>query len=447
MNILFLGSLDRGFYGRDDATVEKLTENSRVVEVAVIQGNARTAQLPKVRNIPGRDNARWTLEAVVEVAKQESPDFAVVGAEEPLGLGIVDMLEAAGIKTFGPNREAAQLEASKSIAIEWMREGGVPHAQSQIFTDQRKAASFARKCNLPIVVKIGCFAGGKGVDLCKRRKDVVGAVSNLRQGYPGEAIIFQEMLVGREFSAFCFTDGFTISDVVAACDYKPRFNGDTGPLTGSMGSFSWPLFWSDHLAELVKTAILQPIVDVMRQKGILYRGVVYAGLMLTADGIRVLEFNCRFGDAEGQVILPLLEQDLFDVMRACRAGTLHKTPVVWNRNLMAATVVMVDRAYPGPITHNGKFVHGLDKVPEGVTVFQYGTKIVRYPGMCYAILGGSGRRLAPMATGSTLEEAVEKVYGAVKAITFQGADWRDDIGQGRNLPEELEHVYVHKGKQ
>lgn len=442
MKVLFVGT-QAGFYARDDATVEALGKNPAVTTVVVIGGNARTALLPKTRNVPHPNGGRWTLQEIVQVAIQEVVDFAVVGADEPLGAGLVDMLEEAGIPTFGPNEKAAQLEASKSWAIELMREAGIPHPESQIFTNQAKAFEFAQECDLPIVAKIDCFAGGKGVDICKTRGEVVAAVADFIRKYPGKPIIFQELLVGVEVSVFCFTDGEHISEVVAACDYKPRFDGDQGPNTGSMGSFSPPRFWSDRLAEWVKRTILRPIVDIMRRKGILYRGVIYAGLMLTSNGPKVLEFNCRLGDSEGQVILLLLESDLLDVMLACRAGTLNETPVVWNRQLVAGTVVLVDENYPGSIGNNGERIDGLDRVGNDVIVYHYGTKLVQDSNGSWDVaLGGSGRRLSVTAVGTTHEEVFRRIYNAIPGISFPGKAWRADIGKGRDLPEEWAYLYA-----
>lgn len=435
MKVLVAGAL-AGYYARDDLTTEMLTRNSKVTEVVVVGGNARTALLPKVRNVPSRDGGKWTLQAIVQLAKEEQPDFAAVLADEPLGEGLVDMLEAIGVQAFGPNRKAAQLEARKRWAIELMREAGIPHPASQIFKDQTEALRFAKLLKDPVAAKLDGFAGGKGVELCRSREEAVAAVLGFIRTNPGMPIIFQELLEGVEASVFCFTDGTDISDVVASCDYKRRFRRDRGPNTGSMGSFSWPEFWSDHLAELIKRTILRPIVDAMRRRGIVYKGVIYCGLMLTAAGPRVLEFNCRFGDAEGQVILPLLEGDLLNIMLACRAGRLHETPVVWNRELMAATVVMVDKNYPGSPGNNGGHVQGLDKVGADVEVLHYGTTLVRCGNSFYVALGGSGRRLSPMATGATLQDALRKVYAAIELISFPGADWRTDIGEGRNLPKE-----------
>lgn len=442
MKVLLVGT-QAGFYARDDATVEALGKNPAVTELVVINGNVRTALLPKVRNIPRPDGGRWSLQAIAQVAIEEAVDFAVVGADEPLGAGLVDMLEEAGIPTFGPNKKAAQLEASKSWAIELMQEAGIPHPESQVFTDQTKALEFAKECHIPIVAKVDCFAGGKGVELCRTREKVIAAVAGFIRDYPGKPIIFQELLVGVEVSVFCFTDGEYISKAVAACDYKPREEEDQGPNTGSMGSFSPPRFWSDRLAELVKRTILQPIVDVMRRNGIIYRGVIYAGLMLTANGPKVLEFNCRLGDSEGQVILLLLESDLLDIMMACRAGTLHETPVVWNRELVAGTVVLVDENYPGSVGNNGEEIHGLGQITNGVTVYHYGTNLVQCAdGSSYVVLGGSGRRLSVTTTGRTHEEVFRKIYGAIPRISFPGKAWRADIGKGRDLPQEWARLYA-----
>ncbi len=438
MKVLLVGLLE-GFTARDDITARLLSESSLVTELLVLTGNAATARLPKTRHILCPDGGKWELATIVETACRERVDLVVIGAEVPLSAGLVDLLNQVGIPAFGPSQIAAQLEARKSFAIKLMREALIPHPRSWIFSEQQKALEFVLKHSGPIVVKLDGLARGKGVWVCKTRGKAVDAVRACMESHPGETLVFQEMRKGVEVSAFCFTDGENISELVAACDYKPRRRKDKGPNTGSMGSFSPPTFWTDKLAETIRATILQPIVDAMRRRGILYRGVIYAGLMLTASGVEVLEFNCRFGDAEAQVILPLLKTDLLKIMLACIEGSLDQIPVEWDRQRVVGTVVLVDKNYPESVSNNGGCIDGLDLVGEGVIVFHYATKL---DGSGRVVLGGSGRRLSVTAVGATHEEVFRNIYRAIRRISFPGKAWRDDIGKGRDLSQKLRQIYM-----
>jgi len=454
---VLLVSFREGFGARDHALAWLLAKSPQVTELLVARGNAATEFLPKTQNVYNESGGPWEVYELVSLAIQKQVELVVVGPEEQLADGLVDALEAVGIPAFGPTQAAARLETSKSQAIEWMREAGVPHAHSWIFTNHRKAFKFLRRCQRGVVVKLDGLARGKGVWVCKSKKAAIAAVELCKKQHPKETLVIQELLKGVEVSVFCFTDGLSVSDSIAASDYKQRFDGDEGPNTGSMGSFSPPTFWNERLAERIRRTVLQPIVDVMRKHGITYKGVIYAGLMLTAEGPQVLEFNCRFGDAEGQVILPLLESDPIDVMRACIAGRLHEVEVQWNRSLVAATVVMVHEGYPDSAGLNGVHIYGLDAVEKGMLVFHYGTTLVtcssardgrvNEKGECsYVATGGSGRKLSITVVAESLEAALLLIYCTIspkgQGITFEGEDWRGDIGTGRDVPQEWTWVFT-----
>jgi phosphoribosylamine---glycine ligase len=440
---VLLAGLVMGFGGRDHALAWLLSQSPRVGELLITRGNAVTSLLPKARNIPGNNGGNWEAYKVLALAVKEKVDFVVVGPEDQLAAGLIDMLQEVGISAFGPSKVAAQLETSKSWAIELMREAGIHCPRSRIFYNQRKALKFVRR-HKRAVVKLNGLARGKGVWVCRTRQAAIDAVRLCMKEHPREILVIQELLKGVEVSVFAFTDGYTVSDSIAASDYKPRFDGDRGSNTGSMGSFSPPMFWNERLAELVRRTILQPIVDAMRKRGILYKGVIYAGLMLTADGIAVLEFNCRFGDSEAQVILPLLESDPIKVMTACVEGRLHEVPVVWNRSRVAATVVMVRKGYPDDVPSSSNSIDGLDLVQEGLIVFHYGTlRIYLQNGTSYVVAGTGGRVLAVTAVADTYEDALLQVYCTLKDISFKEAAWRGDIGELRDLPSWLAPTYVN----
>jgi len=438
LRVLLVGP-SMGFGAREHAIAWLLSQSERVQEVLVLRGNAATLFLPKVRHIHHPTGGKWEIPQIVKIAVQEKVDCVVIGPEGFLVAGLVDALSIPGIRAFGPSADAAKLEGDKTWSARIMRAANIPQPRFWIFYDNAKAVRFARK-HSGIVVKLANLHGGKGVWVCKTKQQAEQVILFCGRQYPGEPIVIQELLEGMEVSVFCFTDGYTISNCIAAVDYKPRFEGNRGPNTGSMGSFSPPEWWNKRIENHIVETILQPIVDAMRARGIVYKGVLYAGLMITKRGPKVLEFNCRFGDSEAQVILPLLDTDLVEVMQACIDGTLHTISVEWNRNLKAVTVALVDKEYPeSPGAGSGGKIHGLNDIDDHlVRVFHYSTVRVECEnGEAYAQIYGGGRRLAVTAVAKTLEEARRIAYEAIGKVQFAGMDYRRDIAESQVLPREL----------
>lgn len=443
MKVLLAG-VEEGFYGRDHALAWRLVQSPYVSELLVARGNAGTRVLPKTRNLVYHDV--WNVEAVVATALKERVDFVVIGPEDPLVKGLADRLNEVGIPASGPSQIAAQLEGSKGWAIRLMRSALVPHPCSWIFANPKEALEFVKRNFQPCVVKMDRLAGGKGVWICDTLVEAEVAIALCEKQRPADPIVIQELRVGVEVSVFCFTDGAHISETIAVCDSKRRFDGDRGPNTGGMASFSPPSFWTDKLAQRIAATVLQAIVDALQQQGILYRGVLYAGLMLTASGPEVLEFNCRLGDPEAQVILPLLESDLMEVILACNEGRLDQVSVKWNRRKACAAVVLVDENYPDVPKNNGGHIQ-FGKDVEGTYVFEYGTtRVDCQSGPGYMALAGSGRRLSVVGIGDTLKEALARIEQRIgddrTGIRFPGMDRRTDTGCNRDLPQEWAHLYA-----
>ena len=413
--------------GREHALAWKLAQSPRVERVHVVPGNAGISSA----NIPAED-----IPALLNYAVQNRIDFTVVGPEAPLAEGIVDTFRAHGLKIFGPTRQAAQLEASKAFAKALMTELGIPTAEARTFTDYGEAAQYIEKLNRPIVVKADGLAAGKGVFVCDTPADALDALRRIMQadefGAAGAQVVIEERLTGREVSVLAFTDGKTVRLMPPARDHKRIFDGDQGGNTGGMGAYTPVADVSPELLEAIRRDVLQTAVDGMAARGLPYIGVLYAGLMLTESGVKVLEFNCRFGDPETQVILPLLESDLADVMLACIDGRLDQVEVRWKPGACAA-VVLASGGYPGAY-RKGLPITGLDSVPNDVQVFHAGTSR-----NADQIVTSGGRVLAVSATGDDLASALAKVYAAVKGIHFEGAHYRRDIG-GYAVPAALRNA-------
>ncbi len=410
--------------GREHAIVWKLRQSSRVAEVYCTPGNAGIAQEAHCFDAPfGEDFAD-----LIRRARNLNIDFTVVGPEAPLAEGIVDAFEAAGLKVFGPCREAAQLEASKAYAKEFMCAARIPTADSQTFEDAAPAIRYAKSLGAPLIVKADGLAAGKGVVVARTMEEAVTAIrANLEDRQFGDAsgrVVVEEFLRGEEASILAFTDGNVIRPMASAQDHKALHDGDLGPNTGGMGAYSpAPIVTPDVMDEVNET-VFQPLMEELQKRGILYRGVIYAGLMITDEGLRVLEFNCRFGDPETQVILPRLENDLVDLIEAVCDGTLNEHELTWTDH-SAICVVMAAKGYPEK-PEKGAVIAGLDDVRHGgiATVFHAGTA---HSGRDVVVSGG--RVLGVTALGRSLPRAMDAVYKEVAKIRFDGAHYRHDIGR------------------
>ena len=429
MKVLVVGS-----GGREHALAWRLKLSNRISGLWVAGGNSGTARIATNLPVSPED-----VDGVVKLAGEIGTDLVVVGPEQPLVDGLVDRLADLGIPAFGPSKAAAQLEASKSFARQIMQDAGVPGPEYRVFHDKTAALDFLNAHGDKVVVKADGLAAGKGVALCANVEEAVIAVKGCMDdrifGQAGDTVVIEEWLDGAEVSVFAFSDGENLSAPVAACDYKQVGDGDQGPNTGGMGSFAPPVFWNEDLAEQVSRTVLEPTIAVMAERGCPYRGMLYAGLMLTKDGPKVLEFNCRFGDPETQVILPLLESDLVEVMKACIEGTLDKTPVKWGSRAHVG-VVMVSGGYPGAYQTGKEITGSEDGCQAGdlagfdseTLIFHAGSQRAGGRGESNRIVTSGGRVLTVVGRGESLEEARRVAYRRVERIQFENARYRRDIG-------------------
>jgi len=349
----------------------------------------------------------------------------VVGPEAPLAAGVVDEFQQEDLLIFGPRRAAARIEASKVFAKELMQKHHIPCARSVSFSDYVQAKEYVQKKKPPLVIKADGLAAGKGVVIAETIEQAQEALSSFMKartlGAAGDNIVVEEHLTGREMSAFIFTDGRTVVPMVPACDYKRIFDGNQGPNTGGMGSYSPPYFLTPELDRTVRETIMMPTVKALEAEKSPYQGVLYGGLMVNNNRPKVLEFNVRFGDPETQVVLPRLRTDLADILLAVVNGTLDKIDIEWSKDACVG-VVMASGGYPGSY-RTGFPIHGLDEVDSDVTVFHAGTKM----GTGGQIVTGGGRVLTVAATGKTIAEARRKVYANISRIKFEGCHYRSDI--------------------
>lgn len=408
--------------GREHAVCKKLSESKDVTQILCAPGNAGIAQV--ARCIP--EVKATDVEGIVALAKKEKVDFVCVTPDDPLALGCVDRLEEEGIPAFGPTAYAAQMEASKIFSKNLMRKYGIPTAKCEIFTEMDKALAYLDAQEAPIVVKADGLALGKGVVVASTIEEAKNAVIEMMEGgkfgRSGARVLIEECMVGREVTVLCFCDGKTIRPMPASQDHKRVFDGDKGPNTGGMGAFAPSPLYTEEIAARTEKEILLPTLNAMNSEGFTFKGVLYVGLMLTKDGPKVVEYNARFGDPETQVVLPLLESDLFAIMRAVREGRLAETDIRWKKE-SAACIVLASGGYPGKY-ESGKLISGLeDAEAAGATVYHAGTKKTDAG---YVTAGG--RVLGVTALGDTLADAVHSAYAAAEKIHFEGAHMRRDIG-------------------
>jgi phosphoribosylamine--glycine ligase len=395
-----------------------------VKEIYVAPGNAGTAKIAHNLALSPTD-----IESLARIAREKRIDLTVVGPEATLAEGIVDHFIVMGIPIFGPTKRATEIESSKVFAKELMQKYNIPCARSTSFYEYNKAREYVKRQTPPIVIKADGLAAGKGVIVADSIPQALDALSSIMEakafGAAGNRVIIEECLLGKEMSAFAFTDAHTVIPMVSACDYKPVFDGDRGPNTGGMGSYSPPHFLNPTLAKMVVENIMKPSVKAMHDEGRAYKGVLYGGLMITNNGPKVLEFNARFGDPEAQVTLPLLKTDLVDIMLAVVDNKLDQINVEWSEDACVG-VVMASAGYPGSYK-TGFPITGLDDLDKDTLVFHAGTKL----GSEGEVLTSGGRVLTVVATDKTIAEAREKVYSNIPRIHFDGCHYRKDIADIR----------------
>ena len=418
MRILLIGG-----GGREHALAWKLVQSPNVEKLYAAPGNPGMALLQKCEciNLNVDD-----LEGVADYAEEKSIDLTVVGPEAPLVAGLADVFKRRGLPVFGPSKAAAQLEGSKAFSKELMAKYNIPTAFFKICEDIEAAKAYVEEKGAPIVVKADGLAAGKGVVVAMTKQEALDAIDEMmgdhKFGAAGARLVLEEYMEGEEASLLAFTDGKTVVPMIAAQDHKRVFDGDEGPNTGGMGTYAPAPVMTDVLRLKATELILKPVVEAMAKEGMPYQGCLYAGLMIKGDSVKVVEFNCRFGDPETQVVLPLLDGDLAEIMLACATGTLDKAEVAWY-NKAAVCVVMASGGYPESY-EKGKEIAGLAAAEEDkdVVVFHAGTKDAEGK-----IVTSGGRVLGVTAVDSSIKAARDRAYAAVEKIAFEKNFYRKDI--------------------
>lgn len=410
--------------GREHALVWKLLQSDRVQHVTCVPGNGGTASMARCRNLAMNVS---DFEGMARFALVNGISLVVVGPEVPLAAGITDFLKQQGLTVFGPTRMAAQIEASKAWAKDLMLEAKIPTAQSMVFTSAEPAIAYVRQQGAPIVIKADGLAAGKGVTVAATVAEAEAAITDAfagKFGPAGERIVIEECLTGQEVSILAVTDGITIRPLVPAQDHKRIGDGDTGANTGGMGAYAPAPIVTPALMERIQQEILEPAIATLQTRNVHYCGVLYAGLMITAAGDpKVIEFNCRFGDPETQVVLPLLETPLHELLLACTQKRLADFPPLEWKPGAAACVVLAAEGYPDAY-EKGKPITGIDQAEtQGALVFQAGTQLKQQ-----TLVTDGGRVLGVTALGETFESAIANAYAAVDDIQFEGMYYRRDIG-------------------
>ena len=412
--------------GREHALGWKIGQSPQVTDLFFAPGNGGTVHLGK--NLPIEAT---NIGELIIAARACAIDLAVIGPEAPLALGIVDEFQKAGISAFGPSKRAARIEISKVFAKELMEEYGIPCAKGVVFSTYSGAENYLSSKSFPLVIKVDGLAGGKGVTIAANMEEAKSALKRaLIDGVYGDAgneVIIEECLVGRETSFIVFTDGKTIVLMLPACDYKRVFDGDEGPMTGGMGAYCPSRFVTPALTKRILDTIIHPVIAAMAKENRPYKGVLYAGLMLTNEGPKVLEFNARFGDPETQVQLPLLKADLVDIMLAAILGNLNQIKVKWEENVSCVGVVMASAGYPGYYEKNF-LITGLNKLDREVFAFHNGTKRDEQDGQ--RLLTDGGRVLTLVGKGKDINLVRQKIYSNLPLVDFYKKYYRQDIAEG-----------------
>ena len=410
--------------GREHAICWKLAQSPKVKELYCAPGNAGIAEIARCVDIGVMD-----FEKMTEFAKKEAFDVVVVGPDDPLAAGLVDALEAAGLRTFGPRKSAAILEGSKAFSKDLMKKYGIPTAAYETFDTPEAALEYLETAPVPVVLKADGLALGKGVLICNTREEAREGVKTLmldkQFGSAGDRIVVEEFMTGREVSVLSFVDGKTIRIMTSAQDHKRAKDGDQGLNTGGMGRFSPSPFYTPEVDQFCREHIYQPTVDAMAAEGREFKGIIFFGLMLTADGPKVLEYNARFGDPETQVVLPRMKNDIVDVFEACVDGTLDQVELDFEDNA-AVCVVLASAGYPEHY-EKGYRIEGLEKFKDqdGYYVFHAGSKFDAEGN----IVTNGGRVLGVTAKGKDLEEARANAYKAAEGVEFGNKYMRGDIGK------------------
>ncbi|MBQ8945211.1 MAG: phosphoribosylamine--glycine ligase [Lachnospiraceae bacterium] len=412
-----------GSGGREHAIVTSLSKSSRVDKIYCAPGNAGIAALAECVPIKAMD-----FDGLLKFAQEKQIDLTVVGMDDPLVGGIVDVFEAAGMRVFGPNKAAAILEGSKAFSKDLMKKYNIPTASYENFTDPGEAMNYLKTVRFPVVLKADGLALGKGVLICNSLKEAMDGVRTImtdrKFGDSGNTMVVEEFLTGREVSVLSFVDGRTIRIMDSAQDHKRAYDGDEGPNTGGMGNFSPSPFYTSEIDEYCRKHIYQPTVDAMAKEGRPFKGVIFFGLMLTEDGPKVLEYNARFGDPEAQVVLPRLKNDIVDIFEACIDGTLDQTELEFESDKAAVCVVLASDGYP--VSYEKGFpITGLENFEgkDDYYCFHAGTALKDGQ-----IVTNGGRVLGITAIGRDLKEARSKAYEATEWVSFENKYMRHDIG-------------------
>lgn len=415
MNVMVIGG-----GGREHAVIKKLRENPEISEIYALPGNGGMREDAQCTGI-GATN----LDAIRDFAKANTVDYAVVTPDDPLAMGCVDILNELGIPCFGPDKNAAVIEASKVFAKNLMKKYGIPTAEYEVFEDMDKALEYLKTASIPVVVKADGLALGKGVIIAESREDAETAVRSMMEekafGESGSRVVIEEFLTGPEVSVLSFTDGKTVIPMISSMDHKRALDGDKGLNTGGMGTVAPNPYYTEEIAERCMKEIFMPTIEAMNAEGRTFKGCLYFGLMLTDKGPKVIEYNCRFGDPETQVVLPLLKSDLLTVMKAVTEGKLSEASVEFSKE-SACCVVMASGGYPKAYEKGKEIIIG--DVDDDAYVFVAGAKYEDGK-----LLTSGGRVLGVTSMGSTLGEAIDRAYKNVERISFDKAFYRRDIGK------------------
>jgi phosphoribosylamine--glycine ligase len=408
-----------GSGAREHALVWKLAQSPRTPELFAAPGNAGISELATCLNVAAED-----VPGVVAASLANAIDLVVVGPEAPLAAGMVNACREAGIRVFGPTREAARIEWSKAFSKRIMDSAGAPTAPFEVFSDHEEATEYVREHGAPIVIKADGLAAGKGVVVAQTVAIALSALDDIMLnrafGDAGAEVLIEEMMEGQEVSVFTFTDGHSVTPLIAACDYKRIYDGDKGPNTGGMGGYSPPPWWTETMEQEVRELLIEPVIRQLAAQGTPFEGVLYGGLMMTAEGPSLVEFNSRFGDPECQLLLPRLENDLLDVIDAVIDGHVADLDLRWSEDATVA-VVLASGGYPS-LYVTGKPITGLTDGPESTIVFHAAT--AELDGQTVT---SGGRVIAAVGQAATIEDARALAYQAADAIAFDGAQHRTDI--------------------